>query len=82
MLTGLADSGPTCASSARSRTSGPLLTRADVVILPSLQEGMSNAVMEAMTAGRPIVTSAVGRIPKFDGSLRAHHVLFHRRAEA
>jgi glycosyltransferase involved in cell wall biosynthesis len=39
---------------------GPLLTRADVFVLPSLHEGMSNAVMEAMAAGRPVVATAVG----------------------
>jgi glycosyltransferase involved in cell wall biosynthesis len=39
---------------------GPLLARADVVALSSLQEGMSNAVMEAMAAGRPVVATDVG----------------------
>jgi glycosyltransferase involved in cell wall biosynthesis len=38
----------------------PLLARADVVALPSLHEGMSNAVMEAMAAGRPVVATDVG----------------------
>jgi len=41
-----------------------LLARADVFVLPSLTEGMSNAVMEAMAAGRPVVATAVGGTPE------------------
>jgi L-malate glycosyltransferase len=42
----------------------PMLARADVIVLPSLHEGMSNAVMEAMAAGRPVVATNVGGTPE------------------
>lgn len=42
----------------------PFLARADVVVLPSLHEGCSNAVMEALAAGRPVVATSVGGTPE------------------
>jgi glycosyltransferase involved in cell wall biosynthesis len=50
----------------------PLLARAQVVALPSLHEGMSNAVMEAMAAGRAVVATDVGGTGEL---LRDHGVL-------
>ncbi|MEU8245996.1 glycosyltransferase [Nonomuraea sp. NPDC048916] len=44
--------------------SAGLLARADVVLLASLTEGLSNSVMEAMAAGRPIVATSVGGNPE------------------
>jgi glycosyltransferase involved in cell wall biosynthesis len=46
------------------RSVGPFLARADVVVHPSHTEGMSNAVMEAMAAGRPVVATSVGGTPE------------------
>lgn len=43
---------------------GGILARADVVVLPSVSEGMSNAIMEAMAAGRAIVATGVGGTPE------------------
>ena len=36
------------------------LNRADIFLLPSLNEGMSNAILEAMSSGLPIVMTDVG----------------------
>jgi glycosyltransferase involved in cell wall biosynthesis len=40
------------------------LAQLDVAVLASRSEGMSNAVLEYMAAGRPIVATAVGATPK------------------
>ena len=42
------------------RDATELMQTADLLVLPSIQEGMSNAVLEAMAAGCTVVASAVG----------------------
>jgi glycosyltransferase involved in cell wall biosynthesis len=41
-----------------------LYASADLVVFPSLWDGMPNALLEAMAAGRPVVGAAVGGIPE------------------
>ncbi len=41
-----------------------LLALMDVVVHPSLQEGFSNAILEAMAAGKPVVAANVGGNPE------------------
>jgi len=41
-----------------------ILKSIDVFVLPSLNEGISNTILEAMAAGLPIVATAVGGTPE------------------
>jgi glycosyltransferase involved in cell wall biosynthesis len=42
----------------------PVYWDADVIVIPSESEGISNVLLEAMAAGRPVVATAVGGTPE------------------
>lgn len=46
------------------RDSAAVLAAADVVVLPSRDEGYPNVLLEAMAVGRPVVASATGDSPR------------------
>jgi glycosyltransferase involved in cell wall biosynthesis len=43
---------------------GPWLAAADLLLQPSLSEGLPRAVLEAMAVGTPVVATAVGGLPE------------------
>lgn len=59
-----------------------LLCRADIVCHPSRMEGLPNAVMEAMAAGKPIVATAAGGTPELVQDGRHAVVVQPERPEA
>lgn len=49
-----------------------ILSSADIMVLPSYEEGNSNSVLEAMATGVPIVSTKVGGTPNLVGEIGSH----------
>jgi colanic acid/amylovoran biosynthesis glycosyltransferase len=52
------------AGAATSEQVADALSRADIFVMPSMQEALGNAAVEAMASGLPVVASDVGGLPE------------------
>lgn len=59
-----------------------LINASDLVCVPSLSEGFSNTILEAMAAGKPIVASNVGGNPEIVADGETGFLVRPRHAEA
>lgn len=64
------------------RAPAPFLLACDFLVQPSLSEGMPNAVLEAMAAGRAVVATAVGSLPELIVDRETGILVPPRNAEA